>query len=932
MTDLPSHHALGQGQINLDDAPLAESRGSAEFQSSDKVVPITGDGHYARFYRDDQALVESVAHYLAGPLGKGGAAIVIATAQHMRDLDEYWVRTGVDTSGYLARGQLILLNAADTLASFMVDGAPSPARFSATVGALVAATAHQYGRIAAFGEMVSLLWRDGNPHAAVKLEALWNELRREYGFSLLCGYSMHDCIGDACDDAFHAICDAHSHVIPEETYAPSSPQQQWAVIAQLQRKALAMEARLDRDREVQRSLAHLAAIVESSDDAIASKSLEGIIQSWNRGAQRLFGYTPEEVVGKPITIIVPPDRLEEEKRILETLKRGERIDHFETTRLAKDGRLVEISLTISPIRDAAGVVIGASKVARDITAQKRAERLLRDSERHLAREAEALAVLNSWSSRLWRCRNLDEGIHKTLDAGIELLGADKGNLQLLHADGVLRIGAQRGFELDFLEHFREVAAHHESVCGRALRTGETIIIEDVELDEAYAPLRPIARAAGYRAVISVPLITGDGVAQGIVSMHFARVHRPTEHELGRLALYIRHASDFIHRCKIEEQLRDNERALEEASRRKDEFLALLAHELRNPLAPIRYAVAAGRKAERAPEQRRWADDVIERQVAHMSRLIDDLLDVSRITRGKLELQPVSTELASILATAIETARPLIESKHHALSLDFPKETIRLRADPIRLAQVFSNLLINAAKYTDPHGRILLGAARDGDEVVVRVRDNGVGISSEMMPRLFKMFSQADDVLQRAEGGLGVGLALVRGLVALHGGTINAHSEGAGRGSEFSVRLPLGEPAEDIPRPTGSDGAVSAASLRILVVDDNRDAADACAAVLRLSGHHVQTAYDARQALELAEEFRPQAMLLDIGMPEIDGYKLARTIRKTGWGQNVMLVAVTGWGMQDDRRLAHEAGFDHHLTKPVTQEAMESVLGTLSGAV
>jgi CheY-like chemotaxis protein len=316
---------------------------------------------------------------------------------------------------------------------------------------------------------------------------------------------------------------------------------------------------------------------------------------------------------------------------------------------------------------------------------------------------------------------------------------------------------------------------------------------------------------------------------------------------------------------------------------------------------------------------------MERQVSHMSRLLDDLLDVSRITRGTLELKRTPAELTSVLSAAIETARPVLDAKHHSLSLDFPSEALRLEADAVRLAQVFSNLLINAAKYTDAHGKIHLSARRENDEIVISVRDNGIGISPEMAPRLFTMFAQADGVRDRTEGGLGVGLALVRGIVALHGGTVRAHSDGPGCGSEFIVKLPVSEPAVEIPQLGNVQDTAADVGLRILVADDNRDAADTCAALLELSGHHVQTAYCGRQALELAESFRPHAMLLDIGLPDLSGYTLAKHIRESSWGRRTLLVAVTGWGQSEDRRRAYEAGFDHHLAKPVAAEAIESVL-------
>ena len=524
-------------------------------------------------------------------------------------------------------------------------------------------------------------------------------------------------------------------------------------------------------------LAMLAAVVESSDDAIVSKTLEGRIQSWNEGATRIFGYTAAEVVGQPITIIIPPELHDEERRILDKVRRGERIDHFDTIRVTKDGRRIAISLTVSPVRDSRGRIVGASKVAREVSERKRTELALQESERRLAAEASALATLNEWSTRLWRSRTLDEGLNQILAGVIELLGAEKGTVQMLDANGsTLSIVAQCGFGQDFLEFFREVSVDDDCGCGRALRCKQQIVIEDVETDGPFEPYRALARASGFRSVVSSPLVDDDGTPLGIVSCNFRLTHRPTEQELRRLELYLRQASDFIQRCKLEQELQKSEESLRDADRRKDEFLALLAHELRNPLAPIRYTLAASKKAGRTPEQQKRTEEIIERQVAHMSRLLDDLLDVSRITRSALELKKNPTELTSVVGSAIETARPILDAKHHTLSVDLPKHAVRLEADLVRLAQVFSNLLINAAKYTDPGGHVQLRAACEGSELVVAIRDNGIGIAADMMPRLFTMFSQAEAALGRAEGGLGIGLSLVQGLVTLHGGTVEARSE------------------------------------------------------------------------------------------------------------------------------------------------------------
>jgi PAS domain S-box-containing protein len=681
-------------------------------------------------------------------------------------------------------------------------------------------------------------------------------------------------------------------------------------------------------------IALLAAIVASSDDAIVSKTLEGRILSWNAGAERIFGYTAAEAIGQPITLIIPPEHLAEEKRILDRVSHGNRVDHFDTIRITKDGRRIPISLTISPVRDSRGVIIGASKVARDISERKRAEQTLLESERRLAAEAAALARLNELSTRLWRTRSLNEGLDEILAAVIELLGAEKGKIQLLDPESSrLILRAQRGFGPELL--FREVSAADDFLCAEGLRSGQRIIIEDIEADDAFAPHREAARAAGCRSLVSTPLVSADGESIGMVAAYFRPIHRPSEQELRRFDLYLRQACDFIRRCKLEQVLRRSEAALRDADRRKDEFLALLAHELRNPLAPIRYTLAANKKGGRTPAQRNEAEEVIERQVTHMSRLLDDLLDVSRITRSRLELKKSPTELALVVASAIETARPMLDAKHHTLSVDLPAQAVRFEADLVRLAQVLSNLLINAAKYTDPGGQIWLRAAQEQNDLIVAVGDNGIGIAPDMMPRLFTMFSQAEGVQARAEGGLGIGLSLVRGLVTLHGGSVEAHSDGPGRGSEFIVRLPIGvtaaapidAPAEGIV----PEGSVAGAGLKILVVDDNQDAADTCATLLEMSGHHVQTAYTGRNALELAETFRPHAILLDIGLPDFDGYQLAKRIRSAPWGGPIVLIALTGWGQEEDRRRAFEAGFDYHLTKPIAPETVESLLRSLNSA-
>ncbi|HEY4100933.1 MAG TPA: PAS domain S-box protein [Gemmatimonadales bacterium] len=495
-----------------------------------------------------------------------------------------------------------------------------------------------------------------------------------------------------------------------------------------------------------RAEAFMASIVTSSDDAIISKTLDGIILSWNAGAERIFGYTAKEAIGQPILILIPPERADEETTLLDLLRRGQRIEHFETVRVTKDGRRLDMSLTVSPVRAADGTIIAASKVARDISQRKQAEAALRD-----------------------------------------------------------------------------------------------------------------------------------------------------------------------------------------ADRRKDEFLAILAHELRNPLAPIRNSLHLLRLDPGHEEVVHQASEMMERQVNHMVRLVDDLLEVSRFTRGKIELRKEPLEVTAIIEHALETSGPAIEGAGHALIVDVPPESMIVEGDPVRLAQVFANLLINAAKYTDPGGTITLAARILDHHAVVSIKDTGVGIPPELLPTIFDLFTQVDRHGGRAQGGLGIGLTLAKRLVEMHGGDIQAHSDGPGRGSEFSVQLPLANS-----RPIGMRVAVppriaSLDSQRILVVDDNRDSAESLGLLLRLLGAEVSVAYSGPEALVAIESVKPAVAILDIGMPQMDGYQLARAIRAEPLLNDVILVALTGWGQDDDRALSRAAGFDHHLVKPADIDALRRLLRSINPA-
>jgi signal transduction histidine kinase len=387
-----------------------------------------------------------------------------------------------------------------------------------------------------------------------------------------------------------------------------------------------------------------------------------------------------------------------------------------------------------------------------------------------------------------------------------------------------------------------------------------------------------------------------------------------------------------------------ELALKEADRHKDEFLAMLAHELRNPLAPIHNAVALMHRSPLTDPQLIWSRDVIGRQLSHLTRLVDDLLDVSRITRGKINLNKEAIEIGSLVVRTVETVQPLFEERGHTLRVEMPDGGLSVLGDPTRLMQAIGNVLSNAAKYTERGGEVALRAAQSGSsEVEIRVRDNGIGIPPHLMPMIFNLFTQLDRSSGPAQSGLGIGLALVQRLVEMHGGSVTAHSDGPGRGSEFVIRLPLLlsprvlihdqqlETRSALEPPMTNAEATSPTQRRILVADDNNDALESLATLLQLSGHEVYTAANGAVALESAEQHRPEVALLDIGMPKLDGYEVARRIRAQPWGARITLVALTGWGQDSDRRRSQEAGFDSHLVKPLDLDKLTDLLATLPSA-
>jgi len=495
--------------------------------------------------------------------------------------------------------------------------------------------------------------------------------------------------------------------------------------------------------------AFLASIIESSDDAIVSKDLNGTVTSWNRGAELLFGYTADEMIGQSILRLIPLDRITEEADILGRIRRAEKVDHFETVRRRKDGSLVDVSVTVSPVRDVAGVVIGASKIARSITERRLAEHVLLD-----------------------------------------------------------------------------------------------------------------------------------------------------------------------------------------ANQRRNEFLAMLGHELRNPLAAIRSSLAVIQKSGCDTETAAAAEEVVERQVAQLGRLVDDLLDADRITRGRLNVQPGPILLSAALIDAVNAVRPRMDLCEQTLTVSMPREPITLNADATRLGQILGNLLDNATKFTGKGGTITLEATREDHgggppSVHIRVRDTGIGLAPDQLSSIFDLFTQVDTSLERSVSGLGIGLPLVKTLVEKHGGEVSASSAGLGQGSEFTVTLPASEDVLTTASLPTAEAQPISEPLRVLIVDDNKDAAEMLTTLLQLSGHEVHAVHDGVAAVQAAAALTPDVILLDIGLPKLNGYEAAKQIRAHQGDRKMVIVALTGWGQDADRRRSADAGFDAHWVKPVDDQKLDRFLADLA---
>ncbi len=554
----------------------------------------------------------------------------------------------------------------------------------------------------------------------------------------------------------------------------------------------------------------------------------------------------------------------------------------------------------------------------DVTGRKLAEL-------EQAADLDALRRMHALSGR--EATGFESLLEEAMQTAIAIMHADQGNLQLLEGD-TLRIVAHQGHQQPFLDYFA-AAERVASVCGEATRQGERVVVTDVEQSPIFVgtPSLPVLRAAGVRAVQSTPMLTRAGRLVGILSTHWNTPHTPDEHALWRLDLLARQAADLIEAKQAEARLVAANRQLAEADRRKNEFLAVLSHELRNPLAPIASSLYVLDHAPPGGEQAERAKQVIVRQVGQLSSLVNDLLDVTRITRNKVQLHKERLELNEVVRRVVEDHRTSFERAGVHLELALSFRPVPVFADRTRIAQVVGNLLQNSAKFTVRGGRTRVSVEVEKSEAVVRVDDDGVGITRETLECLFQPFTQAEQSLDRSQGGLGLGLALIKGLVELHGGRVAAHSAGVGHGAEFVVRLPLDRDA--VLEASTATARVAEAPRRVLIIEDNVDAADSLGEALQFGNHDVAVAYNGPEGLAKAREFHPDVVLCDIGLPGMDGYDVARAFRGDDALKGAFLVALSGYALPQDLQRAADAGFERHLAKPLTIQKLEEVLASVS---
>jgi PAS domain S-box-containing protein len=692
----------------------------------------------------------------------------------------------------------------------------------------------------------------------------------------------------------------------------------WIVTILVLRHRHAQEVMRVNERVANERLAQLNTIYASAPAGLCFVDRDLRYVSINNALAELSGKSPDYFIGKTVREAVPElaDAVEAHyRRVIET---GQPVvdEEVQGTHPIRRKERSHWLCSYYPVHNDTGQLLGVNVAVRDVTRRKQAE-------------ADTLFLLD-----------LGEGIRFAADAD-ELLWAVAVALgEHLKASrcGFVEIDTER----DRLTVQRDYHPHVPSLVGsypltafspsviKASSSGQIIAIADIHSDERTAQDSKAYQKHGACGLVLSPLLRDGSLVSALVVVT-SEVHEWSEREITLANIVAERTWLAVEKLRLDMTLRESDAALRDADRRKDEFLATLAHELRNPLSLIRN-VSTLQNTPGSPEpDPHWGQDIIERQVNYLTRLTDDLFDVSRITRDKLILQKEPVSLSDVIRAAVESSRPLIDQRQHELAITMSQQSIYVEADRVRLTQVFMNLLNNAAKYTPNNGHIWLNVEQAGDTVVVRVKDTGIGVAAENLPHLFELFYQVDRSFTRAEGGLGLGLTLVHRLVEMHEGHVEVRSDGVNRGSEFTVHLPaLPEHSiADRYEPAYGNGAVSRPCRRILVADDFPQSAEILARLLRQDGNEVQIAQDGIEAVEAAAAFQPDVAVLDLAMPKLNGYDAARLIREQPWGKRIFLIALSGWGHQLDRQRTKEAGFDTHLTKPAKYETLAEVLDRLA---
>ncbi|MGQ0752840.1 MAG: ATP-binding protein [Betaproteobacteria bacterium] len=672
--------------------------------------------------------------------------------------------------------------------------------------------------------------------------------------------------------------------------------------------------RFNAEEALRASEARYRAVVENQSEMVCRFRSDGTILFVNGAYAHALGTTVEALMGGDFWRFVAEKDRAAVRAMLTSMTPESPVVRIENRFTTREGERWTLWTNRGLKFDRDGRLLEAQSSGIEITERKRFEQAL-------AASVQRMEALYELTDRLQRSGSVEEVYETSMDAISKAVGCERASILLFDEAGVMRFAASRGLS----------TAYRKAVEGHTPwqpdeKDPRPFGIADVACADMSDVLGNAIRSEGIAALAFIPLVMERQLI-GKFMVYFDTPHVFSESDYD-VALTISHQVAFaVQRRHAEEERRRAEEALRENDRRKDEFLATLSHELRNPLAPLKNAVEVLRLTDTVNPSAAPLQEMMARQINHLVRLVDDLLETSRISRGTLVLQKQRLELANVVRNALETSDPLIRAARHRLEVRLPERALWVDGDAVRLAQILSNLLNNAAKYTDPGGAISVSVAVHGGNAAISVRDTGTGIAPELLSRVFEMFSRGEQSASRGDAGLGIGLALARRLAEMHGGTIAAHSGGKGKGSEFVVQLPLApEPRSAAPAADRAQTAVP--RTRILVVDDNRDAADSLGMLLQCLGADVRVAHDGAEALNAVAAYQPAVVLLDIGMPGMDGYEVARRIRKDFPERRTPLVALTGWGQEEDRRRARDAGFDHHLIKPADMKTLQALLATL----